>query len=146
MFMFLSTIYSRTLFSRTWICRDFKNMVPSYCPLSLMLFRYLEYSVIFMSINLLISRFFEILNYHNNNILATEILIFWKKNSLYSISHEQIFNQKALEMAEDTKGIIRRTNNTPANRRCSEKVSRPRSTIDTCRVTFLTNPLTSHEW
>ena len=53
----------------------------------------------------------------DNNILATEILIFWKKNSLYSISHEQIFNQKEPEMAEDTKGLIRRTNNTPAKRK-----------------------------
>jgi hypothetical protein len=37
-----------------------------------------------MSINLLISRFFEILKHHNNNILATEILIFWKKGIIRS--------------------------------------------------------------
>ena len=36
---FLSRIYNKTLFSRTCICRDFKNMVPSYCRLSLMLSR-----------------------------------------------------------------------------------------------------------
>ena len=37
--MFLSRIYNKILFSRTCICRDFKNMFPSYCRLSLMLSR-----------------------------------------------------------------------------------------------------------
>ena len=60
MFIILSTIYNSTLLSGTWIGRDFKNMVPSYCRLNLMWSRYLEYSVILMSTNLLISCFFEI--------------------------------------------------------------------------------------
>ena len=81
-----STIEHRHLEPVEILINRRKNQTPPYCRLSLMWSRYLEYSVIFMSINLLISRFFEILNNHNNNILATEILIFWKKNSLYSIT------------------------------------------------------------
>ena len=65
---YLEPVYVEILINRR------KNQIPSYCRLSLMWSRYLEYLDIFISINLLVSRFFEILEHK-----ITEIPIYWLK-------------------------------------------------------------------